>query len=274
MRTRHNHFSPISIESLISDVDLPSLPNTLIKIYDILENDISDADSITRLLESDAALTARTMKLANSAYYGGPSQHTDLKYAVIRIGPMMLWSLLVSTTVRVHFTGIDTRLLDMFGYWRHSLYTACLSKSIAAQTNAKDKEILYLSGLLHDIGKLVFLAAVPLEYQEILNKSAHGDSLVDMENMKFGFSHATLGAQLLTTWGLPSVISDCVKYHHDTEYGEYSSAWIVATANNLCRAVLDDSPLDDEKVAGFDKLLAIETANAEYEKAADILNLT
>ncbi|MCP3671839.1 MAG: HDOD domain-containing protein, partial [Gammaproteobacteria bacterium] len=162
----------------------------------------------------------------------------------------------------------------MFGFWRHSLYTACLSKSIAAQTNSKDQEILYLSGLLHDIGKLVFLAAMPLEYQGILNKSAHGDSLVNMENMKFGFSHATLGAELLTTWGLPSVISDCVKYHHDTEHDEYSSAWIVATANNLCRAVLDDSPLDDEKIAGFDRFLAIENANTEYEKASDYLNIT
>ncbi len=269
--------SSTSTESLIKRANLPSLPDALIAIYQALEDDNSDADRVVRLLAGDAALAARTLRLASSAFYKSANHNIDLKHAVVRIGPMRLWGLLASTTIQLHFAGIDTRLIDMFDFWRHSLYTACLSRAIATLKSPCNDNYLYMSGLLHDIGKLVFLTIIPIEYREVLNKTGHGVSLVAAEKERFGFSHATLGARLLEYWKLPPFITGCVKCHHDSEYSEIESGWIVPMANELCRntLALDNSPLDDRKQwEEIDVIQVMISANSEYTKIAELFNLT
>lgn len=263
----------ISINSLILRANLPSLPAVLIEISAVLENDASDANTVAKLLGADAALAARTLRLANSAIYRGAGEITDLKHAVIRVGPRMLWSLLMSTIVIQQFAGIDKQLMDMLEFWRHSLYVACISKSIAEAKGVDDEDQLYLSGLLHDIGKLVFLVAVPAEYGSILDISIHGVKLVDVEKERFGFTHAELGARILEHWNIPVRITDCILHHHDTKYKKPALAWIIASADALYHDVINNVTLADQGFdVEFDIVSILMSADDEYEKISSLIN--
>lgn len=203
-----------SLEHLIQNASLPTFSHVLLEIYDLLSSDTAGVDQIAQLLQTDAALSARTLKLANSAYYASSRNIGTIPHALTRIGPFDLWWLLFTTEVKSLFYGIDQELMDMEKFWRHSLLVACVSRTLAEHHRCGEPREQFVAGLLHDIGKLLVLQRIPIEYGTLLERAAQGESLVELERAELGFTHADAGGDLLDRWKLPHHLVYRVRTHH------------------------------------------------------------
>ncbi len=256
-------------EALLQAPDLPSLPHVLLEIYQLLFSDVAGVDRIAVLLETDAALTARTLRLANSAYYRMPREVVRVDEAVSRIGPFDVWWLLFTTEVKGLFFGIDRQLMDMEGFWRHSLFTACASRSLAEYHGIGVPGDFFVAGLLHDIGKLLLLQQLPVEYGPLLAEAAEtGQTLSLLEQERLGLGHALIGGRLLEAWGLPElVVSQALQHHRAIE--EISASSLVAVANQAAHMLLDE--ISSPTVEAFLEDGLISSIEADYRQRVEMI---
>lgn len=226
---------------LVEHAKLPSLPHVLIEIYRELESDIEGIDRIVELLETDTGLTARALQLGNSAYYGSTRQISQVSDAILRIGPFDLWALLLSTEVKSLFCGISPSLIDMNRFWRHSLLTACACRELGEAQGLASADDLFVAGLIHDIGKLLFLQRIPLEYVEVVKSGIAGDGLCEVETDLLGVDHAELGGRLLESWGLPEPLIRLTRFHHQADALPEEEIQLLRQADQLAHVYLDEA---------------------------------
>ncbi|MCB1859969.1 MAG: HDOD domain-containing protein [Gammaproteobacteria bacterium] len=225
--------SPSVLDQLIQNATLPSLSHVLLEIYDLLSSETAGADQIAQLIGTDTGLSARTLRLANSAYYGLSRKITTIPEALSRIGPFDLWWLLLTTEVKSLFYGIDRSLADMSGFWRHSLMVASASRVLAERYGVGNPAELFVAGLLHDAGKLLLLRYLPVDYGAVLQQQATGKiPLHQVERESLGFDHAEAGGRLLDRWQLPTALIEPVAGHH-RDYLALTPTSLVAVANEL-----------------------------------------
>ena len=99
-------------------------------------------------------------------------------------------------------------------FWRHSLYTACACKLLAVDREVGLPGDLFMVGLMHDLGRLVLLGSVPVQYSDILRGTEAGENSWDLERDLFGFDHAEVGAELFRAWNFPDLIIQLTQEHH------------------------------------------------------------
>ena len=252
-----------SLELLIENAALPSFSHVLLGIYDLLSSTTAGANQIAQLLQTDAALSARTLKLANSAYYASTREIDTVLQALTRIGPFDLWWLLFTTEVKSLFYGIDQQLMDMEKFWRHNLLVACVSRTLAEHHRCGDPRELFVAGLLHDIGKLLLLQSIPIEYGALLERAALGESLVELETTELGFTHADAGGELLARWKLPHKLVLCVRSHHK-ESAPLSPLNLVAAAD--CLAHRMDATTQDSEQESSQEQPVIDASEKLYQR--------
>jgi len=201
------------------------------------------------LIESDTALTARVLRVANSSLYRARGQIRDVQEAMTRLGLRHVTEIitaLVSMGLFADMTGIGAR------FRAHSTAVGAIARVIETEWKGKPVEHAFLCGLLHDIGKLLIMQAKEFDYRSLLFEQLNqADTLDSHERAKNGFDHAVLGAHVVTQWGLPSDVAEVVAWHHQPgrayEVGG-TVAFGVATvrvANALEYALWRDLEADD-----------------------------
>ena len=235
-----------NLESILQQLnELPSLPEIYIRVSGLLNEADSTVQQIGQAVESDPSITSKILKVVNSAYYGMPQAVTSISQTVALLGREQLSSVLLCSAVKGLFNEMVNFSLDDF--WKHSVKSAVISRQLAMQyPDIKDQEALFTAGLLHDIGRLVIAKTSPLQLFSV-------DSLIQKEGKEalqaeievFGFSHADVGEALLQAWGLPELLVQCAKNHHQSEHqGPFKNASsIVYLANQLSHHNL---PVDKE----------------------------
>ena len=204
-------------ESLVHGViGLVSLPEVCIRISEMVDDSRYSASRIGKVISQDAALTARLLKIVNSALYGFPAKVETVSRAVTIVGHGELKELVVAATVSNIFEKISTDLIDIDLFWRHGIYTGIISKIIAKRCSVLHAERLFIAGLLHDIGKLVMAYKLP----ELLRESKTLAEELDInphlvEQKIFSYDHAEVGCQLMRAWGFPESHQNTTKFHHD-----------------------------------------------------------
>jgi putative nucleotidyltransferase with HDIG domain len=134
--------------------------------------------------------------------------------------------------------------IDTGSLWRHSVIAAVAAGTIARRLNLNEAEA-FTAGLLHDVGKLIFMSAEPMIYESIVSKvGIHGPVLLEMERSYLGVTHAMVGARLLARWGLPANVETAVLYHHSSaqapvQFGQLAAA--ISVANAVSHQVAADS---------------------------------
>jgi len=194
---------------------LASMPALLAELVEIINNPRCSSLEIARVVERDTALTARLLRIVNSPFYGFPSKIDTISRAVTVIGSRQLTTLAVGVAAIHSFQGIPAELMDMRAFWTHSLMCGFACRILASHTNTPNSERFFVSGLLHDIGRLALYKNRPQESAEVLAASlALGESGERVERKAFGLDHGTLGGYLLKTWSFPVVLENAVRYHH------------------------------------------------------------
>ena len=202
---------------LVGEVStLFSLPDLVISACAVMDSPTATAQDLIEIIEFDANLAATVLRLANSALYGGRGNIETLSRAVTFIGHDALRDLVLATAAVNTFRDIPSEFVDMNTFWDNSATSAVLARLIASQLRMKERETMFLAGLLHGVGRLVFYVCRPTQYREVLHHAKeNGMSLTGAEQLVFGFSHAELGAALLENWRLPEKLFVPVRHQLD-----------------------------------------------------------
>lgn len=206
----------VSAKELAALVDtVPSLPATFQRINEAVNNPATTSQTISHLVETDQALTVRLLRLANGPMYGNPQRIETVTQAVMILGTRQIRDLALATAVFDVFAGISSELVDMTGFWRHSLAAGLAAKALISRRGEKSTERFFVAGLLHDVGSLVLYSKMA-EQSRICLEVAHKASalLHTVEFRSFGFDHADVGGALLENWKLPTSLSEPVVNHH------------------------------------------------------------
>ncbi len=202
-------------EMLRKDVKLTTLPDVFTRINEAIMRPSSSSREIADLISRDTGLSARLLKVVNSAFYGYPSQIDSLPQAVSIVGTNQLSMLALGIDVISEFKGIPGGYINMDLFWRHSIACGIVARLIAATKNIQNTERLFVAGMLHDIGRLVVYHCLPHDALDILEKARDSEEpLCRLEAGYLGGDHAEIGGLLLQVWSLPLSLENAVRYHH------------------------------------------------------------
>jgi signal transduction histidine kinase/HD-like signal output (HDOD) protein len=263
--------------------NLPSLPHVLVKLIEVCNKEQGTIKEISQIINKDASLSARLMRLVNSVYYGLPNRVTGIDHALLLLGTDAVKNIAISASV-FHAFG-ETRDSSVFRlklFWWHSFMCATLAKLIAEKTSYAAPDEAFLSGLLHDIGKLVLLGNFPKEYDEILQSHASRPDLLLAGETRLGATHCEVGAWMINRWDLQSFMADAVLYHHEPVHRILDAlplVKIIFVANALCSETVEGAGAKfktAEEVFGFarsevEELISI--AEEEVKQVAESLDI-
>jgi putative nucleotidyltransferase with HDIG domain len=222
-------------ESIIS---LPTLPTVVSKMIDLVDNPKTSAASLARLISTDQALTAKILKLANSAYYGFPREISTVNMAIVVLGFNTVKDMGLSLSVFEVFKDAEGgRVFDVSKFWEHSIGCGAASRMIARRLKYRFVGEAFVAGLLHDIGKVILNQYVHKEFVDIIGLAASGETSLEVAEEKIiGTGHPQVGSWLAEKWNLPKIIVESIAFHHDPWEAKMEPLLvaIVSVANYLC----------------------------------------
>lgn len=211
---------PIVLDKLIARVeDLPALPEVVDEVIRLTESPDSTPQDLNRVISRDQSLTARVLRLANSAYYGFARRISTVTDAVILLGFNTVRNLVMAASVhRVLDREVPGYELARGELWQHSLTAAMTARLLARQARYRQHEQAFVAGLLHDIGKVVLSYYVAEAYQELLRRvNEDGVPFMQAEAEIFGFDHAEVGSLVAKKWNLPEELVEAIANHHQPQ---------------------------------------------------------
>jgi HD-like signal output (HDOD) protein len=198
-----------------NELILPEIPSIVYELNEVIADPFASADDIAQIVSKSPSLTAILLKIVNSAFYGFPAPIDSISRAVIMIGTKEISSLALGICTIKIFKDIPNALIDMKLFLQHSLTCGIVSRILAATMNIPQTEQLFISGLLHDLGRLIVYKYYPDLAKSILNRVIKSENLLyKEENLFFGCNHTHLGRYLLKQWRLPLILENNIFYHH------------------------------------------------------------
>ncbi|CAD5371912.1 HD-like signal output (HDOD) protein [Rubrivivax sp. A210] len=197
----------MTIESLFATpVALPAVPRVVQQLIHSFSREDVAVDEIASALETDPVLTAKTLRLANSAYFHVSRRVSTVDDALRMLGFAMVRNLVVGCGVVGAFKSVPG--LDLPQFWRYSLYTAGGARWLA-QAADLNADLAFTVGLTHAVGQLVLHAAAPQEARR-LNEECHplAPGRAALERERLGYSHAEVSAELALRWNFPAEVAD------------------------------------------------------------------
>ena len=194
-------------------VKVSTIPAVVSRIISVTEDSGSNVHDLEKVIEHDQAIASRVVGLSNAVYYGFPRKITSISQAVLVLGFDMVKGLAVSTAVFEGFNSFDRVM--MTALWRHSFETAIASVLVAERSGIVNKDLAFLAGLLHDIGRPIMYQIFNSEYTNLTADDTN--SLIAQEEEAFGAGHAEVGSWFADKCKLPSSCINSIKYHHNPE---------------------------------------------------------
>lgn len=207
----------LTLEEVVENTpDLPALPAATLAVMRESQSPTSTAHSVARFLSQDQALTARVLRLANSAFYGMQRRIASPDEAVIVLGMRAVRNLaMIASTYHWMDKPLRGYALAPHEFWEHSLSTAVASQVLAQGISPGATDLAFTCGLLHDLGKVALSAWFENRAVTIDAIAAKLDLTTEQaERRVLGFDHQDVGGRLAEKWNLPKVIVEAISYHH------------------------------------------------------------
>ena len=228
--------------------DLPSLPAVVMELLNSIDQDDVDISVLAKKVSHDQALTAKTLRLANSSLYGLQVKVTTIQQAITYLGFQTTRNLITAAAVTGCFAEGHCPGFDHKAFWRHSIATAACAKVLARQMRF-NQDYAFTAGLLHDIGRLVLVACFPNQYSvTIAYREEHDCYLLEAERKVLGVDHVDAGMALAEHWNFSDTMRLAIGGHHDPEApGAGFLAAIIHVADAIVHA-LDLAQVRDDLV--------------------------
>ncbi len=243
--------------------ELPVLDETAVKVQKLVQSEDYDASLLEELIREEPVLTASVLRLANSSFYGGLSQITSVRDAIVRLGSQKVSSVVIAVTQRESYQMRDPKLQSLVSkLWHHSLACAIGSVWLAERLDRKElADHAFMAGMLHDLGKLLLLRVI----DDLQQVDSDFDPPLPLVNEMLASMHAANGATLMRNWNIPEIYVEIVARHHDPNFGDDESLLtIVRLVDLACNKIgvgIDARP--DAKVAS--------SAEAQVLGVSDVL---
>ncbi|MGL1902217.1 MAG: HDOD domain-containing protein [Fibrobacterales bacterium] len=222
-----------------SILSLPTLPTIAAKLIEVVDNPKTSAKMLGELISDDQVLTAKLLKMCNSAYYGLKHEVTTVNMAIVILGFESVKEVTLSVSVLNYFKRAKAETsFDLSSFWEHSASVGMAAKIIAQRLYPSGANEAFLGGLLHDLGKVVLVQYMPKDFDVILAKASEsGRLLFDEEQRYFGVHHGVIGFWLGKKWKLPDAVSQIMRHHHHPWYAPMHKELVASVylANILCQ---------------------------------------
>ena len=241
--------SALQLDDIVRKLeDLPSLPAVVMELLSSIDQDDVDISVLAKKVSHDQALTAKTLRLANSSLFGLQVKVTTIQQAITFLGFQTTRNLITAAAVTGCFAEGQCPGFDDKAFWRHSIATAACCKVLARRVRF-NQDYAFTAGLLHDIGRLVLVSSFTDQYRQVMAYRAANDCYVlEAEQAVMGIDHVVAGAALAEHWNFSDTMKTAIAYHHDPDAdGAGILAALVHVANAIVHA-LDLSGEDDDMV--------------------------
>lgn len=239
--------TPMTLDELAGRLDkLATLSPTRSQLLVAVTADDPDMGELIRLVESDVLISARTLRVANSSFYGLPQQVDSVGHAVALVGLRSLQSMALAAVVMEQFPSHDPVLQHtLVQHWQHAVGVAVCARKLAPRARLS-AETAFTAGLLHDIGRLVMALLDPQRYQlgvqgqhePTTPRSEDVAPLLLAERRAWGFDHCQVGSMLAAQWKLPMTLRLCMALHHDCGHPDADHmVYLVQVANAVAHAL-------------------------------------
>jgi diguanylate cyclase (GGDEF)-like protein len=203
-------------ELISSKIRIPSPPAIAIRILDMIRKDDFTFKDLAVIIESDPALVARILKVANSSYYSFTRKVTSIETALTVLGSHAVKNIALSFVIISDLSSAEDEFFDFDIFWRRAITSAVAAELVSELIGSKSRDC-FISALLQDIGVIIFQTSMPNDYRSVMKENLAGqEPLHKIEERYFGFNHHELGAHLLSSWHLPESIYYPILYQHGT----------------------------------------------------------
>ena len=255
----------VDLKQLLAGAQLPALPQSAIRLLELSQDPENGPPEFALPIEADPGLTGQVLRFVNSSYFGFSREISSVRLAITLVGVrtiknFALWSAVFSLMPNPKCGPFELKHL-----WQDSLRRGLFARALGKKLGMKDAEDLFAAALLQDMAVPLLAKELPEDYAALLEARASGEKrLSDLEQERFGWTHADAAAQMARNWSLPEEFASLIEAHADlneaaakadAEPGPFSVA-----LSSLLPVAADDAWFDRERF-----LEAVSTANATAE---------
>jgi predicted Zn finger-like uncharacterized protein len=245
---------------------LPPFPEILFKAREIVNDETRDLRDLAEILEKDQAMTARVLKIANSAYYALRTPVSSVQQACVILGAETLLQMItLASTSKLLGKELKGYSISSGEVFTHSLGVAFASRLIAIKTDPFLTTDAFSAGILHDAGKLLIDEHLIDIKDLFIAKVNDGYLIHQVEKDLFGFDHAEIGSDFLKSWNIPVTQADAIRWHHEpSKSGNDPLAYILHIANAVV-SLVDDMNVEEHLMVepGSRKTLGVTNEDLE-----------
>jgi len=282
--------SRLKPRDLVGDTpELGSPPLIYRRLMEVINHPRGGAGDVAKVIREDTALTARLLKLVNSAFFAFPKKIETVSQAVSVVGTSQVRDLALATSVTDLFKGVPSDLINVEDFWKHSLAVGVAARVVAGMRSESNVERFFVAGILHDVGRLVLLMRAPEHAKQVLERARREEAYLHAVERDFlGFDHARLGGILMDHWSMPETLREAIQLHHDPNRAERypAEAATVHVADIIATALAIGSSgeryVPTISAGGWAKLgidpgvlgFAVEEIDRQYASAVHLLGLS
>ncbi|PKG38283.1 HDOD domain-containing protein [Psychromonas sp. Urea-02u-13] len=214
--------------------ELPRLKQVLQELLEMVNQDDVDFGKLSDKMIQDQILSARLLRMANSAHFGGGKSISSINDAIIRVGSGPVRTLVVASVLSGAFPKLKT--LNLKEYWANTFEVATIASKIGAKAGLDPSEV-FTTSVLHNIGELMIHSLIPEGALEIENRVEAGENRFDVQQALLTTSSPVLGAKLAKQWKFPDEMVDAILNFNDPSQAHASPK--LASTIHLARAIHD-----------------------------------
>ena len=204
-----------TLQSVLQSGGLPTLPVMASRLITLMADEETTLADIARLISRDVALSAKILKVSNSAFYHFPQQIGSIQQAVSILGTNAVRSLVLSFSFLNTGKGEFQNSFDFKAFWKHSLAAAAASRLVVEKVKGIEPEEVFVAGLLQNLGELIVARTMPNAYEQVLQtETASSADRLAVEADLLGADHPTIGSEVARSWGFPASLFIPMRYHH------------------------------------------------------------
>ncbi|MBM4054554.1 MAG: GGDEF domain-containing protein [Planctomycetes bacterium] len=280
------------IKSVLNSQSVTTLPTVATKVITLSSKEDTSVKDIADLLSKDASLSAKVLKIANSAFYSFPVKISTVLQAVSRIGINAIRSLVLSFSFLTIQTNNKTNAFNYEKFLEKSLASAVAAKLIMSEINKNYSEEIFTAALLQNIGELILANTFPKQYEQVITNKANdgNDDSIELEQQVIGADHTLIGYEITKRWSFPDELIVPIRYHHFPEQyeGQDKKLKLFANVVHLSGLVVNifyfNEPVEpciyhkkfsekSEEMLGFNEEIIeciLKQVDSEIEKIAEI----
>ncbi len=245
------------LNEIIETQEFATLPAVASKVLELLENDNIDVRDLAKIIEADASITLKLLKIANSPLYATRTEINSIQQAIVTLGFNRLTNIVLGVSIFSRFlSNAQKESADMMEkFWWHSSCTGIIAKTITDKIRTNFKEVEFLGGLLHDIGKLALIQFDPKKYLAVID-NIHKKEIMDIEaeEQLYGVNHLQVGEAIAESWKLPKELTTIIINHnHPSTLPDHQDIVSVVRFSDILAEIWGASAFEGFRVVKLDE---------------------